>query len=508
MQEKTKSKFRFSIRVKTISMILLFALVLSEIAMVYFSVVSSNSNQRTYKEKAKNIAATIAEVIDADKFYNLKEKVEDIVEHSEYKLTYEQRNDPRYQSYIDQFKDIMPNPEVPGSGDADYVYLRKYLQDLQAVNSDEVSCMYLVYVDDDLKSEVYVVDNSVEDNWSPGTIDALSGDQLDVLTNPDEGLVPMITNEPHYGYLCTAGAPVYHIINVGGEDKSEIVGYIVCEFSMSVVRSKQADNIVRLFIYLMITAVLISIVGITIVHFSLIHPINQLINATKSYDINDPEKTHEIFAKIDIKNHDEIADLAEALKTMEHDIHLKIIELQDSNRRLSESQALASKMTELATRDGLTGVRNKTAYDSEVAKIDNAILNNTVDKFGIVMIDLNYLKTINDDYGHNSGDAALIKLCNVICTIFAHSPVYRIGGDEFVVILRNIDYERSTKLIKEFNTKIQELSIDEYLAPAERISAAIGYSIFDKEKDKCVDDVFKRADQEMYLKKRRMKGEE
>ena len=489
-------------------MIVLFALVLSEIAMVYFSIVSSNSNQRTYKEKAKNMAATIAEVIDEDRFYNLKEKVKDIVDHSEYTLTYEQKDDPRYQAYIDQFKNIMPDPEVPGSGDADYVYLRNYLQDLQAVNSDEVSCIYLVYINEDLKANIYVVDNSVEDNWSPGTIDTLTDEHLDVLTNPDAGLVPLITNTPEYGYLCTAGDPVYHTDIVDGQEKQEIVGYVVCELSMSVIRAKQADNIVRLFIYLMITAVLISIVGIIIVHFSLISPIRQLIKATQSYDINDPEKTHEIFAKLNITNHDEIADLADALKIMEHDIHVKIIELQESNKRLTESQALASRMTELATRDGLTGVRNKTAYDAEVARIDNAILNNTLNKFGIVMIDLNYLKTINDDYGHNSGDAALIKLCNVICTIFAHSPVYRVGGDEFVVILRNIDYERSDKLIEEFNAKIQELSTDEYLLPEERISAAIGYSTFNKDNDKCVDDVFKRADQAMYVKKRRMKGED
>ena len=55
-------------------------------------------------------------------------------------------------------------------------------------------------------------------------------------------------------------------------------------------------------------------------------------------------------------------------------------------------------------------------------------------------IDLNNLKTINDTYGHDKGNIAIMKLANMICEVFSKSPVFRIGGDEFAVILFKKDY--------------------------------------------------------------------
>ena len=50
-------------------------------------------------------------------------------------------------------------------------------------------------------------------------------------------------------------------------------------------------------------------------------------------------------------------------------------------------------------------------------------------KLGIAIVDLNFLKKINDTYGHEKGNLAIKKLCFIICHIFQHSPVFRIGGD-------------------------------------------------------------------------------
>lgn len=66
------------------------------------------------------------------------------------------------------------------------------------------------------------------------------------------------------------------------------------------------------------------------------------------------------------------------------------------------------------------------------------------------MIDLNYLKLINDNFGHDKGNIAIKKICNIVCVTFKHSPVFRIGGDEFVVILENEDYDNIHTLIKQF----------------------------------------------------------
>ena len=123
------------------------------------------------------------------------------------------------------------------------------------------------------------------------------------------------------------------------------------------------------------------------------------------------------------------------------------------------------------------------------------------------MIDLNYLKNTNDEFGHFAGDEALIKLAHLICLTFKHSPVYRVGGDEFIVILENEENEKADHLIAEFNERIQDCIDNNKLPNYERISAAIGYAEYQEGVDTCVDDVFKRADQKMYQRKHEMKEE-
>ena len=88
-----------------------------------------------------------------------------------------------------------------------------------------------------------------------------------------------------------------------------------------------------------------------------------------------------------------------------------------------------------------------------------------------------------------------------------HSPVFRIGGDEFAVILKGVDYDNVDNLIAEYYEQEDKMAKDETLESWEKISAAIGYSVFDKTVDNCVESVFERADAAMYEKKRQMKAD-
>ena len=148
---------------------------------------------------------------------------------------------------------------------------------------------------------------------------------------------------------------------------------------------------------------------------------------------------------------------------------------------------------------------DKNAYDNKAERMENALRTDPDTKFGIAMVDLNNLKEINDDYGHESGDAAIIKLCDIVCAVFAHSQVFRVGGDEFVVILQKSDYEDAQYLIDEFNRKMDDLAADDDLLPQEKASAALGYAAYDPAVDSSVADVLKRADRAMYERKREMK---
>jgi diguanylate cyclase (GGDEF)-like protein len=158
----------------------------------------------------------------------------------------------------------------------------------------------------------------------------------------------------------------------------------------------------------------------------------------------------------------------------------------------------AEELGELAIKDSLTGVKNKTAYDRMIRDLEELRERD----YGVVMIDLNYLKRINDNYGHDKGDMAITKLCRIICEIFAHSPVFRTGGDEFVVIVRGHDYDHIDELGKKFYETIE---MNQTGNPEEKISAALGYALFEVGRDHTYKDVFKRADKAMYEAKVAMK---
>ncbi len=207
----------------------------------------------------------------------------------------------------------------------------------------------------------------------------------------------------------------------------------------------------------------------------------------------------------EIHSGNEIESLCHNVVKMADDIRSYVSEILKTESALESAQNEVERMNQLANRDALTGIRNKMAYDEELKKLAWEIESGD-GQFGLAVVDLNFLKRINDTFGHDKGNVAIKKLCYIICHIFAHSPVFRIGGDEFAIILKGTDYENVDALIAEYYAQEEKLEKDNTLEYWEKISAAIGYSRFDKMVDNCVESVFKRADAAMYEKKRQMKA--
>ena len=155
-----------------------------------------------------------------------------------------------------------------------------------------------------------------------------------------------------------------------------------------------------------------------------------------------------------------------------------------------------------ANRDSLTGLRNTTSYKRWVEEFDKEISNKTAN-FGVVVFDLNQLKETNDTYGHDVGDKLIATAAKVISNVFKRSPVFRIGGDEFLAILRHRDLEDCEKLFVQLDLECAKVSIEE--KGEIPISIARGFAVVDLEKDLCFNDVFKRADNAMYENKRKIK---
>ena len=167
-------------------------------------------------------------------------------------------------------------------------------------------------------------------------------------------------------------------------------------------------------------------------------------------------------------------------------------------RELSQREQLAS-VTKIAYTDPLTGVKSKNAYQEDEKKLDRRIANGSVTAFAFVLFDLNDLKEVNDTLGHDAGDEYIREGCDIICSRFKRSPVYRVGGDEFVALLEGEDYILRHELLRAF-----ERQMDVNLRSA-RINIASGCADFDPAVDRSAHDVLERADANMYRRKKQMK---
>lgn len=164
-------------------------------------------------------------------------------------------------------------------------------------------------------------------------------------------------------------------------------------------------------------------------------------------------------------------------------------------REIEFRKALGSAM-DLANRDALTGVKSKHAYVQTEMETDAMIGANICPPFAVVVCDVNGLKHVNDTLGHSAGDAYIRSACSIICGIFLHSPVFRIGGDEFVILLRDADYENRDSLMRSLILR-QEANRRKGL-----VTVACGISCYDSTKDMRMQDVFERADDAMYKNKK------
>ena len=157
--------------------------------------------------------------------------------------------------------------------------------------------------------------------------------------------------------------------------------------------------------------------------------------------------------------------------------------------------------------DALTSVRNKRGYGAYIQKLQDQMdgCEGSL-QFAFGVFDCNNLKLINDSYGHDKGDVYLVTASQFICRIFQHSPVFRIGGDEFAVILQYDDYNNMNALLDSFKNSSREIC-ESVENKWEQVNVAIGIAIYDPEIDASVIDVARRADQLMYENKRHREKE-
>ena len=165
----------------------------------------------------------------------------------------------------------------------------------------------------------------------------------------------------------------------------------------------------------------------------------------------------------------------------------------------TELASQAAQMQSAAYRDVLTGARNKYAFLEAQERLERRLAAGPLEPFAVVVCDVNGLKQVNDTIGHQAGDAYIRDACRMVQDAFADSTVYRIGGDEFVVVLTGADYERRRVHMHE----LHRLSVA-HIATGEAV-VACGLSEFVAGEDSSVQDAFGRADRAMYEEKALLK---
>lgn len=179
--------------------------------------------------------------------------------------------------------------------------------------------------------------------------------------------------------------------------------------------------------------------------------------------------------------------------------------LSQARNDILEKDSQIGEISEAAFRDPLTAVGSKAAFVRFSEEISGELASGGVE-LAVVMADVNNLKYINDNFGHDAGDRYIQGCCHLICDIYRHSPVFRVGGDEFVVVLRGGDYEHREKLSelqKKFFQQAWERTDKE---PWERYSASVGMACA-LPGDTSLDQILKRADSAMYEVKKAFKAE-
>ena len=174
--------------------------------------------------------------------------------------------------------------------------------------------------------------------------------------------------------------------------------------------------------------------------------------ARRSSEDISPEEL--VFEAPDINTENEVQSLSMAIEQMSDDIKTYIESVLSAEKRAIEAEKEALGMTRIAYQDPLTGVKSKAAFNVKMKELTGCIIND--ESFAIVMIDVNNLKNINDSFGHDKGDDYLKGVCKTICAVFKHSPVFRVGGDEFVVILQNDDYENRAHLFDKMRDRFDK----------------------------------------------------
>ena len=264
----------------------------------------------------------------------------------------------------------------------------------------------------------------------------------------------------------------------------------------------ESNQVKQNFIVVLIVTILILITTIIlsfILRKSIIEPIEKLSRDIEQLATRDNSFEPKEFIKDDeLQN---ILNMYERSRQIELQNDLeKVIEINKKNEELKYIEESCKELEELASKDTLTKVYNRRKL-KEVAKKEIDRVKRYNNDLSLLMIDLDHFKIINDTYGHQVGDRVLIEFSQLCMNILREcDTVARVGGEEFVILLRETNLEKAKVFANRLLQKVSNssLSIDDITL---NYTVSIGVFQFDKNSMNDISDLIKKADIALYQAK-------
>lgn len=312
--------------------------------------------------------------------------------------------------------------------------------------------------------------------------------------------VTFFRNDTDFGRVYTAIRP---LLNSQGEPVAVICGDMpVDDIYASALRYALSAGIIGV----LFTLVVLWMMNLWYAR-RIVGPIDKLQEAARKFEDKCSHRAEVHNLVMDdphIHTGDEIEALSNAIISMVQDVQAYAKDLVEKDNEINSMQEYVNEMDILVYRDPLTGAGNKAAYENCAKKLEWDVLTGNA-RFALVMADINYLKRINDTYGHDRGNEYILGCYAAMRKGFGDTTIYRIGGDEFVTVLQDDDIAHCRDKVNAIRESMRKMAENKALKPWERASVAFGWAIFQEGDD--VDIVFRRADQEMYLEKKRIHAE-
>ncbi len=164
------------------------------------------------------------------------------------------------------------------------------------------------------------------------------------------------------------------------------------------------------------------------------------------------------------------------------------------SRCIQERKLAQNELERLIYSDSMTKLNNRKYFEDSIKKLKSKNL-------GIIVIDLDNLKETNDNFGHLIGDELILCAANIFKRIFKEDIKVRIGGDEFIIVIKEASLEIVKQKIKELEEEIKRYNKYSIL----KVSLSKGYSLYSKERDN-IRKAIEEADYNMYKEKQKKKS--